>query len=223
MDADSDDNKKILTERTTLSRQSRDGDLHIGTSTVRVRVHSNSAANSSVSPVREHCDVLRADRVVVDDGSLSRGSFGGRDIAGSIAVGSCRRAWSVVAGCVHSRWLSASGVARRGIASGSIRCIGSFRAVGGRGIRSIWRFIRRRSIRCSRRVFSSGRVGGIRSGRSIVGGSVALRESKECEKRQEQDEETHGRSRQMWRGSVVVVSCEQLCSSKCLFAGAEGE
>jgi hypothetical protein len=207
------ENRRILTKGTTCGRQSRDRDLDIATRAVGVCVHSNSPTNSSISPVRQHSNVLCADRVVLHNGSLVGGFSSGRDIAGSIAVGSRRRAWSTVARCIHSRRLSAGGVYRRRIAAWSLgaRCVrsGSFRAVGGRGIRS------------SRRVISRWRIGSIRSSRSIIGRSMILRKSKDGEERQEQYEETHGRSRRAYRGSVTSRFAQVSCPGKCFFAGAE--
>lgn len=61
----------ILTERTSGSRKTRDGDLHVGAGAVCARLDNNSATNRSVSLVGQLSDVLRAGRVVLNDGSIA--------------------------------------------------------------------------------------------------------------------------------------------------------
>lgn len=56
-----------LTERATSDWQSRNRNLHIAPRAVGVRVHSHSAANTGVGPVRQHGDVLGTGGVVVND------------------------------------------------------------------------------------------------------------------------------------------------------------
>jgi hypothetical protein len=71
-DQRSEYNEATLTEGTALVRQSRDRNLHIRTRAIGVRVHNHSSADGSASPVRQHGDVLRADRVVVNGRSITR-------------------------------------------------------------------------------------------------------------------------------------------------------
>jgi len=61
----------ILTERTSSSRETRDGDLHAGTGAVGACGDNNSSTNRSVSLVGQLGDVLGAGRVVLNDGSIA--------------------------------------------------------------------------------------------------------------------------------------------------------
>lgn len=62
-----------LTERPSGGGKSRDGDLHVGASAIGVRVDDYGAANGGVALVRKYGDVLGADSVVLDDGSIVGG------------------------------------------------------------------------------------------------------------------------------------------------------
>ena len=61
----------ILTEGTSSSRETRDGDLHAGTGAVGACGDNNSSTNRSVSLVGQLGDVLGAGRVVLNDGSIA--------------------------------------------------------------------------------------------------------------------------------------------------------
>jgi hypothetical protein len=60
-----------LTERTSSSRKTRDGDLHVGACAVGARLDNNSSADRGVSLVGQLGDVLSASRVVLNDGSIA--------------------------------------------------------------------------------------------------------------------------------------------------------
>jgi hypothetical protein len=61
-----------LTERTSSSRKTRDGDLHAGTGAIGAGRDNNSSTNRSVSLVGQLGDVLSATRVVLNDGGIAR-------------------------------------------------------------------------------------------------------------------------------------------------------
>ena len=65
------DERLIITERTSSSREARDGDLHVGACAVGARLDNNSSADRGVSLVGQLGDVLSASRVVLNDGSIA--------------------------------------------------------------------------------------------------------------------------------------------------------
>jgi hypothetical protein len=62
---------RTLTERTSSCRKTRDGDLHVGAGTVGACLDNNSATDRSAILVGQLSDVLRAARVLLNDGSIA--------------------------------------------------------------------------------------------------------------------------------------------------------
>jgi hypothetical protein len=60
-----------LTEWTSSSRETRDGDLHVGTGAVGACGDDNSSTDRGVILVGQLGDVLGAGRVVLNDGSIA--------------------------------------------------------------------------------------------------------------------------------------------------------
>lgn len=61
----------VLTEWTTSSRKARNRDLDVRACAIGVRVDGYGTADSSVVLVRQHGDVLGANRVPLDDRSIA--------------------------------------------------------------------------------------------------------------------------------------------------------